>query len=101
MCSIKNSALGMLPLPHEPQVHWECRHPKDLCWAFPLPPGDGKSRAEMPAGAAGQGSAPSAAQAVLYLLHRSARTGRSSEESFREIDGEREKTHYKTPHLII
>lgn len=49
----------------------------------------------------GRGAAPSAAQAVLYLLHRSARTGRSSEESFREIDGEREKTHYKTPHLII
>lgn len=52
MCS-KNSTLGMLPLPHEPQVHWGCRNLKGLCWAFHLlPSGHGKSRAKMPAGAA-------------------------------------------------
>lgn len=49
----KNSTLGVLPLPHEPQVHWGCGNLKSLCWAFHLlPSGDGKSRAKMPAGAA-------------------------------------------------
>lgn len=90
MCSIQNSSLGMLPLPHEPQVHWGCRNPKGLCWAFHLlASGEGKSRAEMPAGAAGQGCCSQCSSGSPSPLAQKCRTGRSSEESSRQIDGER------------
>lgn len=101
MCSIQNGSLGMLPLPHEPQVHWGVETPR----AFAGPSTywhQGKVKAEQKCLLVqqGKGAAPSAAQAVLHLLHRSA-GWEGVQKSHPDKLIRREKTHYKIPHLTI